>query len=88
MAKNIVWTGPEGKGEVPLADVVGVAEPASVMVDIFETGRIKESWITPFVRKTFNFRPYLRISKLKLLRPIFMETAASGLFGHTNSTFT
>jgi len=88
VAKNIVAAGLAQKCEVQLAYAIGVAEPVSVMVDTFGTGKVKDSQITRFVRQTFDLRPAQMISKLKLLRPIFKETAAYGHFGRNNPNFT
>jgi S-adenosylmethionine synthetase len=71
-----------------LAYAIGVAEPVSIMIDTFGTGKIEPERIAQIVRDTFSFKPADMIRRLKLLRPIFNKTAAYGHFGRRDSDFT
>ena len=88
VAKNIVAAGLAEKCEVQVAYCIGVAEPVSVMIDTFGTGRISPDRISEIVRDTFSFKPADMISHLKLLRPIFRKTACYGHFGRNDPDFT
>ena len=88
VAKNIVAAKLADRVEVQLAYAIGVAEPVSVLVNTFGTGKIEESKITDLVRKHFELTPKGMIESLKLRRPIYRETAAFGHFGRTGKTFT
>ncbi len=88
VAKNIVAAKLADRVEVQLAYAIGVAEPVSVLVNTFGTGKIEESKITDLVRKHFELTPKGMIESLKLRRPIYRETAAFGHFGRTEKTFT
>jgi len=88
IAKNIVAAGLADKCEVQLAYSIGVAEPVSIRVDTFGTGRIPEERISALVRKHFPVKPGDIISHLKLLRPIYKKTAAYGHFGREDPDFT
>ncbi len=88
VAKNIVAAGLADRAEVQLAYAIGVAEPVSVLVDTFGTGKISEEKITALVRKHFNLTPKGIIESLKLRRPIFQQTAAYGHFGRKGKDFT
>ncbi len=81
VAKNIVAAGLADKCEIQLSYAIGVAEPTSVMVDTFGSGKISDSKITDIVRKTFDLRPAGIIKMLDLRRPIYRPTAAYGHFG-------
>ena len=81
IAKNIVGAGVASKCEVQLAYAIGVAEPVSILVDTFGTGKVDEERISTAVRKTFDCTPVGIIQSLDLLRPIYRETAAYGHFG-------
>jgi S-adenosylmethionine synthetase len=81
IAKNIVAAGISTKCEVQLSYAIGVAEPTSILVDTFGTGRIADSDITKLVRKHFDLKPAGLIKMLDLLRPIYRPTAAYGHFG-------
>jgi len=88
MAKNIVAAGLAEKCEVQVAYCIGVAEPVSLMIDTFGTGKIPPDRIAEIVRGTFNFKPAEIIRHLKLLRPIFKKTACYGHFGRNDPDFT
>jgi S-adenosylmethionine synthetase len=81
VAKNIVAAGLADKCEVQLAYAIGVAEPVSLMVNTFGTGRLEESSIVALVRDHFDLRPRAIIQTFDLLRPIYRQTAAYGHFG-------
>lgn len=88
VAKNIVAAGLAKKCEVQIAYVIGVAEPISVLVDTFGTGEISEEKISKLVKKHFDLTPAGIIKTLKLLRPIYRQTAAYGHFGRNEDDFT
>ena len=88
VAKNIVAAGLAEKCEVQVAYAIGVAEPISIMVETFATGKMPEEQIEGLVRKNFDMRPAGIIRTLDLKRPIYQPTAAYGHFGRNNSTFT
>ena len=87
IAKNIVAAGLADRCEVQLAYAIGVAEPVSVIVDTFGTGKIEEDRLVELVRATFSLTPKGMIDSLKLRRPIYRATAAFGHFGRTEDTF-
>ncbi|MCL1864589.1 MAG: methionine adenosyltransferase [Spirochaetes bacterium] len=87
IAKNIVAAGLAHKCEVQLAYAIGVADPVSVMVDTFETGRIPESEIVARIKRFFDMKPTGIIKTLDLKRPQFRATAAYGHFGRENEGF-
>ena len=84
VAKNIVAAGLAERCEIQLAYAIGVAQPTSVMVDTFGTGRIPEEKLDEIVRKHFDLRPAGIIKMLDLRRPIYKGTAAYGHFGRTD----
>jgi S-adenosylmethionine synthetase len=88
IAKNIVAAGLDDRAEVQLAYAIGVAEPVSVRVETFGTGKIGESKLTELVRKNFSLTPKGIIESLNLRRPIYQKTAAYGHFGRTEPEFT
>jgi S-adenosylmethionine synthetase len=88
IAKNIVAAGLADRCEVQLAYAIGVAEPVSVLVETFGTGKIGGQQLTELVRKNFSLTPKGIIESLKLRRPIFRKTAAYGHFGRTDPDFT
>ena len=88
IAKNIVAGGLADKCEIQVAYVIGVAEPISVLVETFGTGKIPEARIAQLIRKHFDLTPGGIIKKLNLLRPIYKKTAAYGHFGRTEPEFT
>jgi S-adenosylmethionine synthetase len=81
VAKNIVAAGIADKCEVQLAYAIGVAEPVSVMINTFGTGKIPSNDIARITREEFDMRPRAIIETLDLLRPIYRKTAAYGHFG-------
>lgn len=88
VAKNIVAAGLAEECEVQLAYAIGIAEPVSVMIDTFGTGKIPTNRIAEIVKQTFDMRPKGIIQTLDLLRPIYKKTAAYGHFGRTGPEFT
>lgn len=84
VAKNIVAAGLADKCEIQLAYAIGVAQPVSVLVETFGTGKISEEKIAELVRKNFSLSPTGIIKELDLLRPIYKQTAAYGHFGRTD----
>ncbi|MFJ7731051.1 methionine adenosyltransferase [Lysinibacillus sp. NPDC097231] len=84
VAKNIVAAGLAERVEVQLAYAIGVAQPVSIAVDTFGTGKVKESEIVEWVRELFDLRPAGIIKMLDLRRPIYKQTAAYGHFGRTD----
>ncbi|MCU1320660.1 MAG: S-adenosylmethionine synthetase [Acidobacteriaceae bacterium] len=88
VAKNIVAAGLADRCEVQLAYAIGVAEPVSVLVETFGTGKVDESVLEDLVRKNFSLTPKGIIDSLNLRRPIFKATAAYGHFGRTGEGFT
>ena len=87
IAKNIVAAELARKCEVQIAYAIGMAEPVSVMVDTFGTGRIDQEQIENKVKKNFDMRPSKIIETLSLKRPIYKKTAAYGHFGRNDPTF-
>ncbi|HCM68146.1 MAG: methionine adenosyltransferase [Candidatus Kerfeldbacteria bacterium RIFCSPLOWO2_01_FULL_48_11] len=88
IAKNIVGAGLAHECEVQLAYAIGVAEPVSVMVDTFGTGKIQDEKIEELVKKHFPLKPADIIRELDLKRPIYEKTAAYGHFGRNDPDFT
>ncbi len=88
IAKNVVAAGIADRFEVQLAYAIGVAEPVSVMVNSFSTGKISDEKIRHLVMEHFNMTPRVIIDYLKLRRPIFKQTAAYGHFGREEEGFT
>ncbi len=87
VAKNIVAAGLAERCEVQLAYAIGVAEPVSVMVNTFGTGKLPEERLVDLVRSHFQLTPKGMIESLKLRRPIYRKTASFGHFGRTEETF-
>ena len=87
IAKNIVAAKLADRCEVQLAYAIGVAEPVSVLVETFGTGKVSEQKLTDLVRKNFQLTPKGIIESLKLRRPIYRKTAAYGHFGRTEAEF-
>ena len=83
-AKNIVAAGLADKCEIQLSYAIGVAQPTSVMVDTFGTGKLSDEKITEIVRENFDLRPACIIKMLDLRRPIYKQTAAYGHFGRND----
>ena len=88
IAKNVVAAGLARKCEIELAYAIGVAEPVSIFVDTFGSGKIADSEIVELISNNFNLTPKGIISMLNLRRPIYQATAAYGHFGRTGETFT
>lgn len=84
IAKNIVAAGLADKCEVQLAYAIGVAQPVSISIDTFGTGKVSEDQLIAAVRKVFDLRPAAIINMLDLRRPIYKKTAAYGHFGRTD----
>lgn len=84
VAKNIVAAGLAEKAEVQLAYAIGVAQPVSISVDTFGTGKVSEDVLVELVRSNFDLRPAGIIKMLDLRRPIYKQTAAYGHFGRTD----
>jgi S-adenosylmethionine synthetase len=88
IAKNIVAAGLADRCEVQLAYAIGVAEPVSVLVDTFGTGKVEEDQLEKLVRANFSLTPKGIIESLDLRRPIYKATAAYGHFGREGKNFT
>ena len=84
VAKNIVAAGIADKCEIQLSYAIGVANPTSVMVDTFGTGKISDEKIVELIRENFDLRPAGIIKMLDLRRPIYKQTAAYGHFGRND----
>ena len=84
VAKNLVAAGAADKVEIELGYAIGVAEPVSITVDTFGTGKYSDEHIEEVVKKVFDLRPKAIIASLDLLRPIYKQTAAYGHFGRTD----
>ncbi|MGG3998487.1 methionine adenosyltransferase [Anoxybacillus kestanbolensis] len=84
VAKNIVAAGLADKCEVQLAYAIGVAQPVSISIDTFGTGKVSENVLIEVVRNNFDLRPAGIIKMLDLRRPIYKQTAAYGHFGRTD----
>lgn len=84
-AKNVVAAGLADKCEIQVSYAIGVAEPTSIMIDTFGTGRLEEERLAEIVRDNFDFRPTGIIKMLDLRRPIYKQTAAYGHFGENTS---
>ena len=88
IAKNIVAAGLADRCEVQLAYAIGVANPVSVLVDTFGTGKIEAQKLQELVRANFQLTPKGIIESLDLRRPIYKKTAAYGHFGRSDKDFT
>ena len=88
IAKNIVAAGLADRCEVQLAYAIGVAEPVSVLVDTFGTGKVSEEKLEELVRQNFKLTPKGIIESLRLRRPIYRKTASYGHFGRNDPDFT
>ena len=84
VAKNIVAAGIAEKCEIQLSYAIGVAQPTSIMVDTFGTGKIHDDKLVDIIRENFDLRPAGIIKMLDLRRPIYKQTAAYGHFGRNN----
>lgn len=88
VAKNIVAAGLADRCEVQVSYAIGIAEPTSISVDTFGTGKIPDTRIIELIRKHFDLRPRGLIEMLDLLHPIYAPTAAYGHFGREEPNFT
>jgi S-adenosylmethionine synthetase len=88
IAKNIVAAGGAKKCEVQVAYAIGVAEPVSILVDTYGTGKVSESRLREIINQVFDLRPRAIIEYLDLLRPIYAPTSAYGHFGRNEPGFT
>ncbi|MDC1535908.1 methionine adenosyltransferase [Candidatus Thioglobus sp.] len=86
VAKNIVAAGLAEKCEIQISYAIGVAEPTSISVDTFETGKIPHHEIVALIRKHFDLRPKGLIAMLDLKRPIYQQTSSYGHFGRTEDS--
>lgn len=84
VAKNIVAAGLADKCEIELAYAIGVAQPVSILVETFGTGKVEEELMVALVKKHFDLRPAAIIRDLDLRRPIYRQIAAYGHFGRTD----
>jgi S-adenosylmethionine synthetase len=87
VAKNIVAAGLAERCEIQVSYAIGVAEPTSISVETFGTGKLDETRLVSIVRDVFDLRPKGLIAQLDLLRPIYQPTAAYGHFGRHEETF-
>ena len=81
VAKNIVAAGLADRCEIQVSYAIGVAEPTSISVQTFGTGKVSEERLTVLIRENFDLRPYGILKMLDLIRPIYKQTAAYGHFG-------
>jgi S-adenosylmethionine synthetase len=88
IAKNVVAAGLADQCEIQISYAIGVAQPISLMVNTFGTGKIPDEKILELVRKHFDMRPKAIIDHLNLLRPIYRKTAVFGHFGRDDPDFT
>jgi S-adenosylmethionine synthetase len=88
VAKNIVAAGLAERALIQVAYAIGVAEPVSIMVDTFGTGKVPDSRLEAMIRRHFDFTPAGMIKYLNLRRPIYRKTAAYGHFGRPEPEFT
>src|SRR5436190_8258755 len=88
VAKNIVAAGLAERAQVQVAYAIGVAEPVSIMVETYGTGKVPNAILEKLIRRHFDFTPAGIIKYLNLRRPIYKKTAAYGHFGRSESTFT
>ncbi len=88
VAKNIVAAGLADRCEIQVSYAIGVAEPTSISIDTFGTGKLSDDRIAELVREHFDLRPKGLIAMLDLKRPIYRKTAAYGHFGREDSDFT
>jgi S-adenosylmethionine synthetase len=88
IAKNVVAAGLADQCEVQISYAIGIAQPVSIMVNTFCTGKIPDEKILELVKKNFDMRPKAIINHLNLLRPIYRKTSVFGHFGRTDPDFT
>jgi S-adenosylmethionine synthetase len=84
VAKNIVAAGLADRCEIQVSYAIGVAEPTSISVQTFGTGKVSDAELTKLIRANFDLTPYGILTMLDLLRPIYRPTAAYGHFGRTD----
>ncbi|MDF2818992.1 MAG: S-adenosylmethionine synthetase [Stenotrophomonas rhizophila] len=87
VAKNVVAAGLADRCEVQVSYAIGVAEPTSISVTTFGTGKISDDKIEKLIRKHFDLRPYGIIKMLDLIHPMYQQTAAYGHFGRKPKDF-
>ena len=88
VAKNIVAAGLADRCEIQISYAIGVAEPTSISIETFGTGKLEEMKIAQLVKEHFDLRPYSIIKMLDLIRPIYQKTANYGHFGREDEDFT
>ena len=88
VAKNIVAAGLADRCEIQVSYAIGVAEPTSISIETFGTGKVSDDFIAQLVREHFDLRPKGLIAMLNLKRPIYQKTAAYGHFGREDKDFT
>ena len=88
IAKNIVAAGLADQCEIQISYAIGVAQPISLLVNTYETGKLPEPQILEIIKKHFDMRPKAIIEELNLLRPIYRKTAVFGHFGREEPEFT
>jgi S-adenosylmethionine synthetase len=88
VAKNIVAAGLAERCEIQVSYAIGVAEPTSISIDTFGTGKLPEEKLVTLVREHFDLRPYGIVKMLDLIRPIYRSTAAYGHFGREDEAYT
>jgi S-adenosylmethionine synthetase len=88
IAKNIVAAGLADQCEIQISYAIGVAQPISVLVNTYETGKLPDEQLLELVKKHFDMRPKAIIDQLNLLRPIYKKTAVFGHFGREEPEFT
>ena len=87
VAKNIVAAGLADRCEIQVSYAIGVAEPTSISVETFGTGKVSDAELTALIRENFDLTPYGILQMLDLLRPIYQQTAAYGHFGREGPAF-
>jgi S-adenosylmethionine synthetase len=87
IAKNVVAAGLADQCEIQISYAIGVAEPISILVNTYETGKLQDSQILEIIKKHFDMRPKAIIDQLDLLRPIYKKTAVFGHFGREEPEF-
>lgn len=88
VAKNVVAAGLADKCEIQVSYAIGVAEPTSISIDTFGTGKVDDRRIEAIIQDVFDLRPYGIVNMLDLIRPIYQQTAAYGHFGRELPDFT
>jgi S-adenosylmethionine synthetase len=88
VAKNVVAAGLAERCEIQVSYAIGVAEPTSISVETFGTGKIDDEKLTHLIREHFDLTPYGIRTSLDLVRPIYQQTASYGHFGREEPQFT